>query len=166
MNETQIQAINRSFAAVLPISDAAAAIFYQRLFELRPAVRPLFQNDLHAQGRKLMHTIGTAVGAARNLDALRGPLQELAKRHAGYGVRPEHFDDVGTALIHTLEQGLGSDFTAETRQAWIALYGEVAGIMRPALEQALRQASGHHEAPRRPRSLFLALAAWFGRRAG
>jgi hemoglobin-like flavoprotein len=168
MTETQVQLINRSFAGVLPISDAASTIFYNRLFELQPGVRGLFRSDMQEQGRKLMHTIGTAVGAARNLDALRAPLQELAKRHARYGVQPEHFEDVGAALLYTLEKGLGPAFTAETREAWAALYGEIVTIMRPALASAHagepgpgpRHAARAH-APRERRPFLGAVLAWF-----
>jgi hemoglobin-like flavoprotein len=169
MTETQVQLINQSFASVLVISDRAAGVFYDRLFELRPAVRPLFKGAMGEQGRKLMHTIGTAVGAARNLPALTAPLQELARRHALYGVRSEHFDDVGAALIYALEKGLGPAFTPATREAWVALYGEIVAIMQPSLEAARgappAPAGARAEAPAgRPRSLFAALAAWFAGR--
>lgn len=164
MTESQVLLINQSFASVLAISDRAAGVFYDRLFELRPAVRPLFKGPMGEQGRKLMHTIGTAVGAARNLPALTAPLQELARRHALYGVKSEHFEDVGAALIYALEKGLGPAFTPATREAWVALYGEIVAIMRPSLEAA--QGAPSNAAPRAatantPRSLFTALADWF-----
>jgi nitric oxide dioxygenase len=172
MTETQVQIINKTFAAVLPISDAAAELFYNRLFEINPGVRAMFKGDMKEQGRKLMHTIGTAVGAARNLDSLRGPLQELAKRHVKYGVRPEHFDDVGSALIHTLEKGLGSQFTPEAKVAWVSLYGEIVGIMVPALQRASSPVRAAPVPPvtmpraKKQRSIFGAILGWFGIKAG
>lgn len=175
MTESQIALINKSFGAVLPIREAAADIFYKRLFELNPKVRPMFPADLKEQGRKLMHTIGTAVGAARNLESLRGPLQELAKRHTKYGVKIEYFDDVGNALIYTLEKGLGPHFTDEQRHAWLALYTEIVQIMIPAMRSvgAAGQASVEQAGPSRhvrqakaqPRSLMNILFGWIGGRA-
>ena len=85
-------------------------MFYDRLFALDPAVRPLFKGDMREQGRKLMMMIGTAVAGLSDLPRLVPAVQSLGKRHAGYGVRDAHYDSVGLALLKTLRQGIGVAF--------------------------------------------------------
>jgi hemoglobin-like flavoprotein len=82
--------VRESFAKVAPIAPAAAAIFYDRLFALDPALRPLFKGDMAEQGRKLMSMIGTAVADLGQLDAIVPAVRDLGRRHAGYGVQPSH----------------------------------------------------------------------------
>lgn len=130
MTPQQIVLVRMSFAAVRPIADSAAALFYGRLFKLDPSLRLLFKTDLHAQGQLLMRMIGLAVDSLDRLDALAPTLASLGRRHAGYGVRDRHYDTVGAALLWTLEQGLGTDFTPETREAWISAYALLARTMQ------------------------------------
>ena len=83
--------VRQSFAKVVPIASAAADMFYARLFALEPSLQELFRGNMTEQGRKLMAMIGVAVG---NLDRLETPepaVQDLGRRHAGYGVRAEHY---------------------------------------------------------------------------
>ena len=68
MTPDQIKAIQESFAKVVPISEQAAALFYGRLFEIAPAVKPLFRGDMKEQGRKLMGTLAVVVNGLANLD--------------------------------------------------------------------------------------------------
>ncbi len=107
MNPESQRLVRESFAKVAPIAPAAAAMFYERLFVLDPALRPLFKGDMAEQGRKLMSMIGVAVANLGRLDAIVPTVRELGRRHAGYGVQQSHYDTVGTALVWTLEQGLG-----------------------------------------------------------
>jgi hemoglobin-like flavoprotein len=129
----QDQALVRdSFAKVAPIAPAAAAMFYDRLFALDPSLRPLFKGNMEEQGRKLMTMIGTAVANLDRLDAIVPAVQDLGRRHATYGVQPAYYDTVATALLWTLEQGLGADFTPATRAAWTEAYTTIAGVMKDA----------------------------------
>ncbi len=132
MTPQQVTLIQTSWAAVLPIQDTAAGLFYQRLFVLDPSVRPMFKGDLAGQGKKLMQALGFIVNSLTRLDELVPVAQDMARRHVGYGVQAEHYDTVGTALLWTLEQGLGSAFTDETRDAWATAYGTLAGVMKEA----------------------------------
>jgi hemoglobin-like flavoprotein len=124
--------VRDSFAKVAPIAPAAAAMFYDRLFVLDPSLRPLFKGDMTEQGRKLMSMIGTAVANLHRLDAVVPTVRDLGRRHAGYGVQPSHYQTVATALLWTLEQGLGDDFTPATREAWVECYTTLAGTMQEA----------------------------------
>jgi hemoglobin-like flavoprotein len=136
MTPQQVQLIKQSFAKVEPIAGQAADLFYGRLFEIAPQVRPLFKGDIKAQGQKLMSTIALAVGSLDRLPELVPIVQDLGRRHAGYGVKDEHYDSVGQALLWTLDKGLGSDFTPEVKEAWTAVYMVLADTMKGAARQA------------------------------
>jgi hemoglobin-like flavoprotein len=130
MQPAQIDLVKSSFAKVVPISEAAAALFYERLFTLDPSLRPLFKGDMAEQGRKLMAMLATVITNLHRLDELTPAVHDLARRHTGYGVKDAHYDTVGAALIWTLEQGLGPEFTDETRASWLACYTILAGEMK------------------------------------
>ena len=130
MNLIQKALVQTSFAQVRPIADAAAALFYRRLFELDPTLRPLFKGDMEEQGRKLMEMIELAVKGLDRHEALLPALAALGRRHAGYGVNESDYETVGEALLWTLEQGLGPSFTPDISEAWAALYRFVADTMR------------------------------------
>jgi hemoglobin-like flavoprotein len=129
MTPEQIKAIQESFAKVAPISDQAAAIFYGRLFEIAPAVKPLFHGDMKEQGRKLMATLAVVVNGLGNLESILPAASALAKRHLEYGVKPAHYTPVGEALLWTLERGLGERWTPDLAAAWSAAYGVLSEFM-------------------------------------
>jgi hemoglobin-like flavoprotein len=128
----QIALIRASFGHVEPIAETAAALFYDRLFALDPSLRPLFRGDLQAQGRALMGMLRVVVRGLDRLEQLVPAVQALGRRHAGYGVRDEHYATVGAALLWTLERGLGEAFTPATRAAWAAAYALLAATMQQA----------------------------------
>jgi nitric oxide dioxygenase len=132
MTPQQISLVQASWASVVPIQDTAAGLFYQRLFELDPALSPLFKGDMQAQGKKLMQALGFIVTSLTRLDQLVPVAQNMGRRHVGYGVQAQHYDTVGAALLWTLEQGLGPAFTDDTKTAWATAYGTLAGVMKEA----------------------------------
>jgi hemoglobin-like flavoprotein len=132
MNMIQKELVQTSFEQVWPIADAAAVMFYRRLFELDPTLRPLFKGDMKEQGRKLMEMLRLAVKGLDRPEALMPALAALGRRHAGYGVNEHDYETVGEALLWTLEQGLGPSFTPDVREAWEAVYRFVAGAMGEA----------------------------------
>lgn len=136
MTPAQIQLVQTSFAKVAPIATVAADLFYARLFEIDPSLKPLFKGDLKRQGQMLMSMIGTAVRGLSNPDGLIPVLRNLGQRHAAYGVTDAHYATVATALIWTLEQGMGADFTPEVRGAWVAAYELMADTMMQAAREA------------------------------
>src|SRR5690606_29205002 len=105
MNPEQIKLIQESWAKVVPIAPTAAQLFYERLFETAPEVRPLFKTDLKDQGAKLMKMLGTIVARLDHLGELVPAAQALAVRHVAYGVKAEHYAPVGAALLWTLGRG-------------------------------------------------------------
>lgn len=142
MNPKQIALIQTSFAHVVPIAESAAALFYERLFALDPALRPLFQGDLHEQGRKLMTMLVVVVRGLAQPDQLLPAVEALGRRHAAYGVRETHYATVGAALLWTLRQGLGQQFTPEAEAAWAAAYTLLATVMAQASAEPSAPAVG------------------------
>jgi len=129
--------VQRTFAQVAPIADVAAELFYGRLFEIDPSLKPMFRGDIKEQGRKLMQMLAFAVKGLDRLHEIVPAVREMGRRHAGYGVRDEHYDTVAGALLWTLEKGLGEAFTPEVKSAWVSVYTLLAGTMKSgAMEQA------------------------------
>ena len=133
MSTIDIPLVQRTWNMVLPIADDAAALFYGRLFELDPSLRGMFrQTDMAEQRKKLMQMITVAVKGLERLDELVPAVEALGRRHGGYGVTDAHYATVGAALLWTLEQGLGKEFTPEVHDAWAATYGTLASVMQNA----------------------------------
>jgi hemoglobin-like flavoprotein len=132
MTLNQKQMIRRTFGTVAPIADQAAALFYAKLFELDPSLRVLFRGDMKKQGQKLMQALAFAVKGLDHMEQLVPVLQDMGRRHIAYGVKETHYDTVGEALIATLAQALGPDFTPETRNAWTQVYEVIATVMKGA----------------------------------
>lgn len=136
MSPVEIALVKESFRRVAPIAEQAAALFYARLFELDPSLRPIFQGNMTEQGQKLMALIAAAVGALDRFEIVEPVIRQLGVRHAAYGVTEEHYSTVGTALIWTLEKTLGPQFTPETRAAWESTYAIIANTMIGAAHAA------------------------------
>lgn len=136
MTAEKITLVQDSWAKVVPISETAAELFYGKLFELDPSVRAMFKGDMKEQGRKLIAILNTAVNALTKLETIVPAVQAMGKRHVDYGVKDEHYDTVGEALIWTLGVGLKDDFTDETKDAWLAVYTLVATTMKEAAAEA------------------------------
>lgn len=132
MNPAQVEAVKDSFARVRPASDQVGAMFYDRLFTLDPKLRPLFKGDLASQSRKLMTTLALVVDGLDRLEELIPAVQGLGARHATYGVTDADYNTVAQALLWTLEQGLGDEFTPATREAWTNAYTVLAATMKEA----------------------------------
>lgn len=134
MSPNTIALVQSTWQQVVPIRATAAELFYGRLFDLDPGVKPLFKGDMKAQGEKLMTMIDVAVRGLTDLDRLVPAVQTMGRRHVGYGVRDEHYATVGQALLWTLKQGLGPSWTDEVAAAWTAVYGVLASTMQSAVE--------------------------------
>jgi hemoglobin-like flavoprotein len=129
MTPDQVKLVQESFAKVAPISETAAVLFYDRLFEVAPSVKALFPTDMTEQRRKLMATLAVVVNGLGDLPSILPAASALAKRHVGHGAKAEHFPVVGSALLWTLEKGLGDGWTPEIADAWTAAYGTLSGYM-------------------------------------
>jgi nitric oxide dioxygenase len=136
ITKAQIALVQSSFREILPIAEAAGLLFYERVFTLAPGTRSMFDDDIGPQAKRTMGALQTAVDGLGDLDVVGPFLVRLGARHVRYGVRTEHFDVVATALLWTLEQGLGERFTPAVRDAWLAAWGVIAGAMREGMRRA------------------------------
>jgi len=95
----------------------------------------MFLGDMVEQRRKLMQMLAAAVKGLDRLEQLVPVVQDLGRRHAGYGVEDRHDETVGAALIWTLEKGLGEAFTPETKEAWLTVCTLLATTMKNAVRE-------------------------------
>lgn len=129
MTPAEVALVKSSFEKVKPIASDAAALFYGRLFEVAPEVKPLFKGEITEQGRKLMTTLAVVVNGLDNLPSILPAASALAKKHVAYGVTPGHYEPVGEALLWTLERGLGPAWTPQLAAAWTSAYATLSGYM-------------------------------------
>ncbi len=150
MTPEQIALVQQSFKKIVPMKEAAGALFYARLFELDPSLEPMFdKKDLKEQGHDLMEMLATAVNGLSDLPSLLPVVRDLGVRHVDYKVEPEHYRTTGSALLWTLEKGLGEDFTPEVKQAWAAAYTLLSTIMIEAAARHVEQRDAAQEQARR-----------------
>ena len=142
VTDSQRELVQASFAEVEAMADDAAKLFYQRLFELDPEIKPLFKDVSMAEQRtKLMQTLGVAVKGLDRLDEIGPGLEQLGIRHLDYGVTEDHYGTFGEALLWALEEGLGADFTPKVRSAWAAVYGLLSNVMIGAAKESRIEAA-------------------------
>lgn len=132
LTDDEADLVRASFRELSLRQVTASLVFYDRLFEIAPALRPLFPADMGEQGTKMMSMLGIVVSQIHDLEALAPVVRDLARRHVGYGARPGHYALVGEALLWTLARGLGEDFTPAARAAWEKAYGALAATMLEA----------------------------------
>ena len=132
MDNKTIELVQGTFKQVVPIADKAAEIFYGKLFEKDPSLKPMFKGDMKDQGAKLMSMIGAATNGLNDLDTLVPIVQKLGRDHIKYGVEDKHYETVGSSLIETLEAGLGDAFTPDVKDAWVEVYGVLSTTMKDA----------------------------------
>jgi hemoglobin-like flavoprotein len=151
MNATQTHLVRKSFAAVERQADVAALVFYRRLFELAPGLRPMFKSDIQEQAKKLMEMLAVALNLLERPAELAGELEDLGARHLGYGTRPEHYATVRQALVDMFVDVMGDGFSSEMRQAWGELYEFIEAAMLRGAAVAQENAARSPSLPRAPR---------------
>ncbi len=134
MTPQQKQVVWQTWEKVVPIADTAADLFYSRLFEIDPDVKGLFEkSDMAAQKTKLIQTLASAISCLDSPETLKPLLVDLGQKHAGFGVVKRHYEIVGSALLWTLEQGLGEDWTSEAADGWTAAYAFISETMQSSV---------------------------------
>jgi hemoglobin-like flavoprotein len=140
MTPEQLQMIRLTFLLVMDRRTETGRMFYERLFAVAPDTRALFGDDMDAQVQKLMDALAMAIASLRDMPSLVAMLEAMAVRHKDYGVRDEHYDQAGEALLWTLAAILGPAFTPAVRGAWATFYGTLANVMRDAAKQSVQPA--------------------------
>src|ERR1700745_773647 len=129
MTPEQVTLVQQTFALVVPVADKAAETFYGRLFDVAPAVKPLFRGDMTEQRHKLMATLAVVVRGLSDLPSILPAASALAKRHVDYGAKPEHYAGGGEALLWTLAGALGPRGTTEVASAWTGAYTALSDFL-------------------------------------
>ena len=131
MTSYQISLIKKSWALVAQIeAETVGSLFYNRLFEIAPEVKLMFsRTTLPEQSKKLLYMLSYIINKLDKLDDILDEVKKLAQRHVHYGVKDEHYTAVGSALLWTLEKGLGNNWTPELEAAWIECYTLLSGAM-------------------------------------
>jgi hemoglobin-like flavoprotein len=132
MDDHTISLVRESFDLIEPIAPQAGAMFYANLFEADPSLQGLFKGNMEQQAAKLMQMIAVAVAKLDQPEVLMPVLDQLGRRHAGYGVQDQHYDTVGAALLKTLYQGLGVAYNEDVEEAWVTVYAVLAARMKAA----------------------------------
>lgn len=138
MTPEQVLLIRKSFAELTRHEHVAALVFYRRLFEMDPELRPLFTTDIEEQAQKLLDMLGVLIAMLERPVGLEMELRAMGARHLDYGVKDQHYATVGGALLHMLAEVLGNKFTEETKAAWLALYQAVEATMKAGAQEAGR----------------------------
>jgi hemoglobin-like flavoprotein len=125
----QKRLVRTSFESLEEYSDSVVQLFYGRLFEIAPQVRPLFRVDITNQSRKLLDMLTTIVSAIDNFEALRPRLEDLGYKHVAYGAKPEHYNALRIALLWAMATALDLEFDKETKAAWGQLLEMVSSAM-------------------------------------
>ena len=130
MTKEEIILIKRTWKLFREINPTVVGdTFYSKLFLDNPSVRKMFPKEMNQQYQKLIDMLSTIVGRLDNLEELSGDIAAMGQRHVAYGVKPAQYQKVGEALLWTLEQGLGKDFTPEVKEAWAKCYTTLADAM-------------------------------------
>lgn len=132
MTEHQKNLVRSSFIKIAPIAEETADLFYSRLFEIAPFIRPMFRGEIHEQEAKMMTMLRSLVENIDSLNERISQLEPLGRIHWSYSVSKGHYDIIASALLWTLERMLGKDFTDDVRSAWVSLYVDLSAIMKNA----------------------------------
>ncbi len=146
MTADEMRQLRKSFARVEATGHVGALLFYQRLFEVAPAVRPLFQTEIEVQSKKLMKTLTAVLGLAEKPDEFRETLEDLGARHVEYGAKPEHYPIVVDTLLYMLEKVLGDSFTPKLQELWKGLLAKIAGMMLEGANKQVIRTQAHSAA--------------------
>jgi len=129
MNDAQKLLVIETWEKVKPLAGVATDLFYTKLFELDPSLQPMFKGNMKQQKTKLFAALCFVVDNLNDVPTIVSVLEDLGRKHVGYGVKEEHYTTVGNALIGTLRAALGFHFTKDVEDAWTCAYSLVSSTM-------------------------------------
>lgn len=136
MTQEQIKLVKQSWRVFREVDPAFVGdLFYSKLFVDNPSLKKMFPKDMEQQYVKLVDMLNSIVSRLDQLEVLTDDIVAMAQRHVQYGVRPAHYKLVGTALLWTLEKGLGKDWKPDVKLAWETCYTLLATTMIEASSQ-------------------------------
>ena len=106
--------------------------FYNRLFDIHPACKPLFNRGIIGQGNFLVKMISLTLSQLRNPNTFKQTMESLAERHCEWGVRGVEYGIVGDVLFYSLHFVLGDEaFNEQVQQAWWKVYSAMLTHILP-----------------------------------
>ena len=130
MKPEQIKLVKKTWKILMGINPTIIGdAFYSKLFTDHPAIRKLFPSDMNQQYIKLVDMLTSIIMNLDHLESVSEEIIAMSNRHTGYGVKPAHYEMVGSALLWTLQKGLGAEWSNDIENAWIACYQSLADTM-------------------------------------
>jgi hemoglobin-like flavoprotein len=130
MKPEHIKLVKRSWKILMGVDPKIIGdAFYSKLFTDNPGIRKLFPSDMNKQYIKLVDMLSSIIMNLNQPEFVSADIVAMSKRHTGYGVKPAHYALVGTALLWTLKQGLGTDWNQDIEDAWTSCYTSLADVM-------------------------------------
>ena len=130
MKPEQIKLVKKTWKILMGINPKIIGdAFYSKLFTDHPAIRKLFPSDMNQQYIKLVDMLTSIIMNLDHLESVSEEIIAMSNRHTGYGVKPAHYEMVGSALLWTLQKGLGAEWSDDIENAWIACYQSLADTM-------------------------------------
>jgi hemoglobin-like flavoprotein len=130
MKPEQIKLVKRTWKILMGVDPKIIGdAFYSKLFADQPTIRKLFPTDMNQQYIKLVDMLSSIIMNLDHPESISSDIVAMSKRHTGYGVKPSHYTMVGSALLWTLKQGLGSEWNQEIEDAWTICYNSLADAM-------------------------------------
>jgi hemoglobin-like flavoprotein len=135
MDARRTALVQQSFERATALGDELAALFCAELFAIDPTLRTMFDGDMRRQHMKFMMTLALVVRSLHASGQIHQIVGTLAVKHAGYGLRPEHYTPFGNALLRTLKKVLGAAYTPDVRNAWVEAFCMLAAMMKAAADE-------------------------------
>lgn len=128
----EVKQVQQSYAILKPNAEDFGNQFYANLFKHVPDAAKLFPPSNPHQTIKLMLFLETGINTLHEIEKVAPLLRDLGERHVHYGVVESHYVVAEDALVDTLKQYLGDDFSAELETAWRHAYQALTFYMRDA----------------------------------
>jgi len=135
MTEEQISMVRDSFEQATARREDLAEFFYACLFDLSPGMKALFKENIEGQAQRFIEMVAVVVNGMTTEQTVSRSLEMLGASHRRAEIETSHYAPFGQALVWSLAQTLGTDFTPETRRAWEDWYELVAQTMAAAREK-------------------------------
>jgi hemoglobin-like flavoprotein len=126
-----VKLLRESFDVVVERSPNLTHRFYEILFERYPQTKPMFPEGRRSrQEGMLTEALVAVLDHLEDAPWLTDTLHALGAKHVDYGVTDEMYGWVGDALLRTLAEIGGKDWSPELEAAWAAAFGAIASLMQ------------------------------------
>ncbi len=104
--------------------------FYEILLSRHPELRALFGAEVQQKQHAMLYQAFAAImDHLDNAFWLKDALAKYGARHASYGVTREMYDWFGEALLATLAEAKGREWTPALERAWREAYDAIRALM-------------------------------------